>query len=101
MRQESPGKDDSGRVPRHRQQGVCPQHDGAGGRKIGPHGKHADLHRRAINAMQGRGPRNLRVKWVPSHKDEEHVKAGVISQEHMEGNKEGDKLATLGVQPHE
>eukprot|EP00972_Heterocapsa_arctica_P055305 8160634-Heterocapsa_arctica.AAC.1 len=72
----------------------------ADGRLV-PHGKHADLHRRAINATQGRAPRNLRVKWVPSHKDEEHVKAGISSQEHMEGNKEADKLATVGVRIHE
>eukprot|EP00972_Heterocapsa_arctica_P026221 3860335-Heterocapsa_arctica.AAC.1 len=37
----------------------------ADGRLV-PHGKHSDLHRRAINAMEGRPPRNLRVKWVPS-----------------------------------
>eukprot|EP00972_Heterocapsa_arctica_P006462 946370-Heterocapsa_arctica.AAC.1 len=72
----------------------------ADGRLV-PHGKHADLHRRPINAMEGRAPRNLRVNWVPSHKDVEHVKVGIISQEHMEGNKEADKLATRGVKIHE
>eukprot|EP00972_Heterocapsa_arctica_P095080 14022971-Heterocapsa_arctica.AAC.1 len=64
----------------------------ADGRLV-PHGKHADLHRRAINVMKGRFSSNLQVKWVPSHKDEEGVKAGLISQEHMEGNKEADSHA--------
>eukprot|EP00972_Heterocapsa_arctica_P045942 6779223-Heterocapsa_arctica.AAC.1 len=69
--------------------------DLADGRLV-PHGKHADLHRRAINATKGRASSNIQVKWAPSHKDEEGVKAGLISQEHMEGDKEADKLATLG-----
>ncbi len=37
--------------------------------RLNPHGKHADLHRRALNAFE-QGPNwILRVKWVPSHKD--------------------------------
>eukprot|EP00972_Heterocapsa_arctica_P101059 14894600-Heterocapsa_arctica.AAC.1 len=32
---------------------------------------------------------------------EEHVRAGVISREHHEGNQEADKLATKGIQMHE
>eukprot|EP00972_Heterocapsa_arctica_P007470 1090158-Heterocapsa_arctica.AAC.1 len=71
----------------------------ADGRLV-PHGKHVDQHRRAINAMKGRTSSSIQVKWAPSHKDEEGVKAGLISQEHMEGNKEADKLATLGVNLH-
>eukprot|EP00972_Heterocapsa_arctica_P008024 1172135-Heterocapsa_arctica.AAC.1 len=50
--------------------------------------------------MEGRASINLQIKWVPSHKDEEGVKAGLISREHMEGNKEADALATLGVNMH-
>eukprot|EP00972_Heterocapsa_arctica_P022629 3330972-Heterocapsa_arctica.AAC.1 len=50
------------------------------GRSV-PHGKHADLHRRAIQAMEGRTSDRI--------------------QEHMEGNKEADKLASLGVEMHE
>eukprot|EP00972_Heterocapsa_arctica_P013962 2056891-Heterocapsa_arctica.AAC.1 len=71
----------------------------ADGRLIA-HGKHADLHRRVINAMELKPPRTLRVKWVPSHMKEEHVKAGVISEEHRLGNEEADKLATRGVNLH-
>eukprot|EP00972_Heterocapsa_arctica_P004118 611559-Heterocapsa_arctica.AAC.1 len=69
--------------------------------RLVPHGKHEDLHRRAINAMEGKAPRNLRVKWVPSHKDEEHVRAGIISEEHRAGNAEADKLATKGAELHQ
>eukprot|EP00972_Heterocapsa_arctica_P030215 4451008-Heterocapsa_arctica.AAC.1 len=71
----------------------------ADGRLI-PHGKHAELHRRAITAMEVRPPRTLRVKWVPSHMKEEHVRAGIISEEHRVGNEEADKLATKGVELH-
>eukprot|EP00972_Heterocapsa_arctica_P095046 14018434-Heterocapsa_arctica.AAC.1 len=63
----------------------------ADGRLI-PHGKHADLHRRAVIAMEL--PRTLRVKWVPSHIKEEHVRAGIILEEYRVGNEEADKLAT-------
>eukprot|EP00972_Heterocapsa_arctica_P104349 15381751-Heterocapsa_arctica.AAC.1 len=31
--------------------------------RLVPHGKHADLHRRAINAFEMGPPRTLRVKW--------------------------------------
>ena len=68
--------------------------------RLVPHGKHADLHRRAIQAMESRVSGNIRDKWVPSHKDEQGVKDGIISQEIMEGNREADKLATLGVSLH-
>eukprot|EP00972_Heterocapsa_arctica_P100439 14811602-Heterocapsa_arctica.AAC.1 len=67
----------------------------ADGRLV-PHGKHADLHRRAIDAMELKPPRTLRVKWVPSHMKEEHVQAAIISEEHRLGNEEADKLATRG-----
>eukprot|EP00972_Heterocapsa_arctica_P115107 16446066-Heterocapsa_arctica.AAC.1 len=50
--------------------------------------------------MKGRTSSNIQVKWVPSHKDEKGVRAGLISQEHMEGHIEADKLATLGVELH-
>eukprot|EP00972_Heterocapsa_arctica_P010052 1476761-Heterocapsa_arctica.AAC.1 len=72
----------------------------AQGRLI-PHGTHADLHKRAIQTMEGRISRNIRVKWVPSHKDEQGVKDGIITQEGMEGNREADKLAPQGVGMHE
>ena len=52
-------------------------------RRLIPHGKHADLHRRAINAMEQKPPRTLRVTWVPSHMKEEHVRAGIISEEQI------------------
>eukprot|EP00972_Heterocapsa_arctica_P013953 2055645-Heterocapsa_arctica.AAC.1 len=65
----------------------------ADGRLI-PHGKHADLHRRAIIAMEVRPPRTLSVKWVPSHMKEERVRAGITSEEHRVGNEEADRLAT-------
>eukprot|EP00972_Heterocapsa_arctica_P065367 9649324-Heterocapsa_arctica.AAC.1 len=71
----------------------------ADGRLI-PHGKHADLHRRAINAMERKPPRTLRVKWVPSHMKEEQVRAGIISEEHRVGNEEADNLATRGIELH-
>eukprot|EP00972_Heterocapsa_arctica_P089076 13136203-Heterocapsa_arctica.AAC.1 len=71
----------------------------ADGRLI-PHGKHADLRRRAINAMEQKPPRMLRVKWVPSHMKEEHVRAGIISEEHRLGNEEAVKLATRGIELH-
>eukprot|EP00972_Heterocapsa_arctica_P018433 2722507-Heterocapsa_arctica.AAC.1 len=51
--------------------------------------------------MEGKAPRNLRVKWVPSHKEEEHVRAGIISEEHRAGNAEADKLATRGATLHQ
>eukprot|EP00972_Heterocapsa_arctica_P002830 417166-Heterocapsa_arctica.AAC.1 len=44
--------------------------------------------------MEQKPPRTLRVKWVPSHMKEEHVRAGIISEEHRVGNEEADKLAT-------
>ena len=44
--------------------------------RLVPHGKHADLHRRAINAYEHKEPRSLRVKWVPSHMKEEDVEKG-------------------------
>eukprot|EP00972_Heterocapsa_arctica_P100992 14885993-Heterocapsa_arctica.AAC.1 len=69
-------------------------------RRLVPHGKHADLRRTAINAMEGRPPRTIRVKWVPSHMKEEHVRAGIISREHLAGNQEADKLATKGIEMH-
>eukprot|EP00972_Heterocapsa_arctica_P050666 7449528-Heterocapsa_arctica.AAC.1 len=50
--------------------------------------------------MEGRTSANIRVKWVPSHKDEQGVRDGIISQEHMKGNREADKLATRGVNMH-
>eukprot|EP00972_Heterocapsa_arctica_P085356 12579825-Heterocapsa_arctica.AAC.1 len=52
----------------------------ADGRLV-PHGRHADLHRRAINAMENKPPRKLRVKWFPSHMEEEHIRAGIMSRE--------------------
>eukprot|EP00972_Heterocapsa_arctica_P050200 7383215-Heterocapsa_arctica.AAC.1 len=61
-----------------------------------PHGKHADLHRIAINAFALGPQRTLRVKWVPSHMTEVDVLKGVIKREDMAGNEEADKLATLG-----
>eukprot|EP00972_Heterocapsa_arctica_P087208 12859055-Heterocapsa_arctica.AAC.1 len=45
-------------------------------------------------------PEQLRVKWVPSHMEEVHVREGITSREHLEGNQEADKLATLGVEMH-
>eukprot|EP00972_Heterocapsa_arctica_P009113 1341264-Heterocapsa_arctica.AAC.1 len=71
----------------------------ADGRLI-PHGKHADLHRRAIIAIGERPPRNLRVKWVPFHMKAEHVRAGIISEEHRADNEEADKLATKQMEMH-
>eukprot|EP00972_Heterocapsa_arctica_P078358 11552977-Heterocapsa_arctica.AAC.1 len=71
----------------------------ADGRPV-PHGKHADLHRRAIKAMEDRPPRTIRVIRFPSHTKEEHVQAGIISEEHRAGNEEADKLATKGVEMH-
>eukprot|EP00972_Heterocapsa_arctica_P025194 3712201-Heterocapsa_arctica.AAC.1 len=68
--------------------------------RLVPHGKHADLHRRALRAMVGRESGNIRVKWVPSHKEEQGVLDGLITQEDMEGNREADKLATKGVELH-
>eukprot|EP00972_Heterocapsa_arctica_P002691 398343-Heterocapsa_arctica.AAC.1 len=68
--------------------------------RLAPHGKHADLHRRAINAYELGSPRTLRVKWVPPHMKEVDIRNGVIRREDMEGNKEADKLATLGVEMH-
>eukprot|EP00972_Heterocapsa_arctica_P091412 13486889-Heterocapsa_arctica.AAC.1 len=65
-----------------------------------PHGKHADLRRRAINAFELGPPRTLRVKWVPSHMKEVDIRKGVISREDRDGNEEADKLATLGVEMH-
>eukprot|EP00972_Heterocapsa_arctica_P052955 7796810-Heterocapsa_arctica.AAC.1 len=50
--------------------------------------------------MEQKPPRTLRVKWVPSHMKEEHVRAGIISEEHRLGNEEADKLATRGVELH-
>eukprot|EP00972_Heterocapsa_arctica_P000513 75563-Heterocapsa_arctica.AAC.1 len=32
--------------------------------------------------------------------EEVHVREGIISREHLEGNQEADKLATLGVEMH-
>eukprot|EP00972_Heterocapsa_arctica_P068134 10061422-Heterocapsa_arctica.AAC.1 len=61
-----------------------------------PHGKHVDLHRRAINAYEHGPPRTLRVKWVPSHMDEVAILKGTISREDKAGNGEADKLATRG-----
>eukprot|EP00972_Heterocapsa_arctica_P005981 880424-Heterocapsa_arctica.AAC.1 len=69
------------------------------GRPI-PHGKHADLHRREINAFEGGPHRTLRVKWAPSHMKEVDVRKGVITRENLAGNEEADKLATLGVEMH-
>ncbi len=66
-----------------------------------PHGKHADLHRRAINAFDQGHTRTLRVKWVPSHKDEVDIQKAKISREDRKGNAEADKLATHGVELHE
>eukprot|EP00972_Heterocapsa_arctica_P082095 12099578-Heterocapsa_arctica.AAC.1 len=68
--------------------------------RLVPHGKHADLHRRAINAIENSPPRVLRVKCVPSHTEDVHVREGIISREHREGNQEADKLATLGIGLH-
>eukprot|EP00972_Heterocapsa_arctica_P016794 2478603-Heterocapsa_arctica.AAC.1 len=65
-----------------------------------PHGKHADLHRRAINAFEMDPPRTLRVKWVPSHMKEVDIAEGTITREDRDGNEEADKLATLGVNLH-
>eukprot|EP00972_Heterocapsa_arctica_P071250 10524815-Heterocapsa_arctica.AAC.1 len=65
-----------------------------------PHGKHADLHRRALLAMEGRTSGNIQVQWIPAHKEEQGVRDGIITQETMEGNREADKLATLGVNLH-
>ena len=65
-----------------------------------PHGKHADLHRRAINVFENGPIRSLRVKWVPSHKDEVDILKGKISSEDRKGNAEADKLATRGVELH-
>eukprot|EP00972_Heterocapsa_arctica_P069251 10232284-Heterocapsa_arctica.AAC.1 len=65
-----------------------------------PHGKNADLHRRAIRAFELGPQRTLRVKWVPSHVKEADVLKGVITREDMAGNEEADKLATLGVEMH-
>eukprot|EP00972_Heterocapsa_arctica_P000615 89528-Heterocapsa_arctica.AAC.1 len=64
--------------------------------RLAPHGKHADSHRRALRAMEGRESGDIRVKWVPSHKEEQGVPDGIFSQEDMEGNREADKLATKG-----
>eukprot|EP00972_Heterocapsa_arctica_P091170 13452081-Heterocapsa_arctica.AAC.1 len=61
-----------------------------------PHGKHADLHRRAIKAYEQGTQRTLRVKWVPSHMKEVDIMKGTITREDQEGNDEADKLATLG-----
>eukprot|EP00972_Heterocapsa_arctica_P028331 4166394-Heterocapsa_arctica.AAC.1 len=65
-----------------------------------PHGKHADLHRRAIEAYEMGPPRTLRVKWVPSHMKEVDIDKGTITREDRDGNEEADKLATLGVELH-
>eukprot|EP00972_Heterocapsa_arctica_P082914 12218498-Heterocapsa_arctica.AAC.1 len=65
--------------------------------RLVPHGKHADLHRRAIKAFEMGPPRTLRVKWVPSHMKEVDIRKGTISREDRDGNEEADKLATLGV----
>eukprot|EP00972_Heterocapsa_arctica_P020384 3007408-Heterocapsa_arctica.AAC.1 len=65
-----------------------------------PHGKHADLHRRAINAFELGPPRTLRVKWVPSHQKEVDILNGKITREDRDGNEEADKLATKGVEMH-
>eukprot|EP00972_Heterocapsa_arctica_P073835 10899562-Heterocapsa_arctica.AAC.1 len=50
--------------------------------------------------MEVRPPRTLRVKWVPAHMKEEHVPAGILSEEHTVGNEEADKLATTGNELH-
>eukprot|EP00972_Heterocapsa_arctica_P082921 12219818-Heterocapsa_arctica.AAC.1 len=50
--------------------------------------------------MEGRTSKDIRVKWVPSHKKEQGMKDGIISQEDMEGNREVDKLASQGVEMH-
>eukprot|EP00972_Heterocapsa_arctica_P069922 10329972-Heterocapsa_arctica.AAC.1 len=55
-----------------------------------PRGKHADLHRRAINAYELGRRRTLRVKWVPSHMKQVDVRNGVITREDMAGNEEAD-----------
>eukprot|EP00972_Heterocapsa_arctica_P067425 9951445-Heterocapsa_arctica.AAC.1 len=68
--------------------------------RLVPHGKHTDLHRRALRAMEGRGSGGIRVKWVPSRKEEQGLLDGIISQEDMEGDRETDKLATKGVELH-
>eukprot|EP00972_Heterocapsa_arctica_P094210 13894088-Heterocapsa_arctica.AAC.1 len=65
-----------------------------------PHGKHADLHRRAIDAYEHGPLRTLRVKWVPSHMAEDDIAKGKITREDKEGNEEADKLATRGVELH-
>eukprot|EP00972_Heterocapsa_arctica_P009764 1436813-Heterocapsa_arctica.AAC.1 len=65
-----------------------------------PHGKHADLHRIAINAYEHGPHRTLLVKWVPSHTEEADILKGTITREDKEGNGEADKLATLGVELH-
>eukprot|EP00972_Heterocapsa_arctica_P081390 11997162-Heterocapsa_arctica.AAC.1 len=67
--------------------------------RLAPHGKHADLHRRALRAMEGTESSN-RVRWVPSHKEEQRVLDGLIAQEDMEGNREADRLATKGMELH-
>eukprot|EP00972_Heterocapsa_arctica_P042462 6259143-Heterocapsa_arctica.AAC.1 len=58
--------------------------------RLVPHGKHADLRRRAINAYELGPPRTLRVKWVPSHMKEVDIRNGVITREDREGNEEAD-----------
>ena len=68
--------------------------------RLVPHGKRADLHRRAINAYEHKEPRSLRVKWVPSHMKEEDPEKGKITWEDRHGNAEADKRATMGVELH-
>eukprot|EP00972_Heterocapsa_arctica_P090655 13376883-Heterocapsa_arctica.AAC.1 len=73
-----------------------PQHDALIDGRLIPHGKHADLHRRAIKSFEMGPPRTLRVKWVPSHTKEEDIRKGTITKEDRDGNEEADKLATRG-----
>eukprot|EP00972_Heterocapsa_arctica_P072076 10644628-Heterocapsa_arctica.AAC.1 len=50
-----------------------------------PHGKHADLRRRAIKAYEQGPARNLRVKRVPSHMKEVDIQKGTITREDRDG----------------
>eukprot|EP00972_Heterocapsa_arctica_P099511 14682461-Heterocapsa_arctica.AAC.1 len=77
-----------------------PQYEGTHRWQTDPHEKHADLHRRAINAFTHGPNRTLRVKWVPSHMKEPDILKGTISREDQAGNDEADKLATLGIGLH-
>ena len=68
-----------------------------------------DLWRQIHHHIDNTARNLIRIKWIPSHLDEEskaatkrkHIKAGDCTEEDVLGNVEADKHANLGRQQHE